>query len=198
MSMYKGWKILSAPGPLIPLGLEQMKCSGPEAQAQLFQEVTWEFTIGEGSPVTPHLSSLARLFVPMIHEPKRLNRTSPFEWYCCFRPQCPWPLLVSVSLFLVALVLSFEFAASMCYRLRDLAAELVRRVGVGATGSAKPPELSGEERARGLARFQLFRGLSEVDSFLILSGHQPSDLGIAKVSRLFCRPSSLTPAGFRL
>lgn len=70
----------------------------------------------------------------------------------------------------------------MCYRLRDLAAELDRHVGIRATDCANPAELSGKGRAGVLGQCQLFRGLSEVDDFLILLGHQLSDLGITKVS----------------
>lgn len=83
--------------------------------------------------------------------------------------------------FLVALALSFKFAASMCYRLKELAAELARHVGVKPQTACEPAELPGEGRAGDFRLFQLFRNRSEVDDFLIQLGHQLHDFGITEV-----------------
>ena len=87
-----------------------------------------------------------------------------------------WCLSVS---FLVALVL---FAASMCYRMRDLAADLVRHVNGKATDHVQNLQSSLVKEVQETGQWQLFRGLSEADDFLILLGHQLNDLGITKVS----------------
>lgn len=95
-----------------------------------------------------------------------------------------WCLSVS---FLVVLVL---FAASMCYRMRDLAAELGRHVNGRATDHAQTLQSSLVKKGQETGQCRLFRGLSEADDFLILLGHQLNDLGITKVS-LHCIHSNL-------
>ena len=78
----------------------------------------------------------------------------------------------------------------MCYRMRDLAAELVRHVNGRATDHAQNLQSSLVKKGQETGQCWLFRGLSEADDFLILLGHQINDLGITKVS-LHCIHSNL-------
>ena len=105
-----------------------------------------------------------------------------------------WCLSVS---FLVALVL---FAASMCYRMRDLAAELVRHVNGKATDHVQNLQSSLVKEVQETGQWQLFRGLSEADDFLILLSHQLNDLGITKVSLHCIHPNlwNLQNSDFKL
>lgn len=105
-----------------------------------------------------------------------------------------WCLSVS---FLVALVL---FAASVCYRMRYLAAELVRHVNGRATDRLQNLLSSLMKEGQETGQCQLFRGLSEADDFLILWGHQQNDLGITKVSLYFVYPNltNLQDSDFKL
>ena len=70
----------------------------------------------------------------------------------------------------------------MCYRMRDLAADLVRHVNGKATDHVQNLQSSLVKEVQETGQCQLFRGLSEADDFLILLGHQLNDLGITKVS----------------